>query len=203
MDGMTITEAPKRAGIVRRTEAIRNTWAHDMEENVDWTEALSREYWGLVIEKFRAGDRVEIHSFDHRIQFTMLVLHVNTASDPHYFDIAFLPVWPADLRLPEVARQRMPRYAVRQAFGPSAFNVVDTSTGTAVNPNQISRHSALEMAATLERGIASSAEQLAADFARHQAAVTSKPAVTPGAARTRRYRQRQRAEAAQQQGDAA
>jgi hypothetical protein len=203
MDGMTITEAPKRASIVRRTEAIRNTWAHDIEENVDWTDALAREYWGSHIEKFRPGDRVEIHSFDHRIQFTMLVLDVNTASDPHYFDIAFLPVWPADLHLPEVSRQRAPRYAVRQAAGSSTFNVIDTSTGLPVNANPISRHGAQEMAATLERGIASSAEQLAADFARHQAAVTSEPAVTPGAARTRRYRQRQRAAAVAPAGEAA
>src|ERR1700687_2993296 len=163
MDGMTITEAPKRASIVRRTEAIRNTWAHDIEENVDWTDALAREYWGSHIEKFRPGDRVEIHSFDHRIQFVMLVLDVNTASDPHYFDIAFLPVWPADLRLPEVSPQRAPRYAVRQAPGSSTFNVIDASTGMPVNANPISRHSAQEMAATLERGIASSAEQLAAE----------------------------------------
>jgi hypothetical protein len=200
MDGIDITEAPKRASIVRRTEAIRNTWAHDIEENVDWTEALSREYWGGHIEKMRPGDRVEIHSFDHRIQFTMLVLDVNTHCDPVYLDIAFLPVWPADLRLPEVSPQRQPRYAVRQAAGSSTFNVIDTSTGMPVNANSISRHSAQEMAATLERGIASSAEQLAAEFARHQATVTP---VTSGARRTAKWREKQRAEAATAEGDAA
>src|ERR1700730_12940343 len=177
MDGMTITEAPKRASIVRRTEAIRNTWAHDIEENVYVTDALAREYWGSDIEKFRPGDRVELHSFDPRIQFVMLVLDVNTHCDPLYLDIAFLPVWPDDLRLPEVVPQRVPRYAVRQAAGSSTFNVIDNSTGLPVNPNPISRDSAQEMAATLERGIAASAEQLAADFARQQAAVTPEPPV--------------------------
>src|SRR3954447_14291504 len=97
--------ATPKAQIVKRTELIRNTWAHDLPDGVDWTEALSRDYWGNVVDKFRAGDKVEIHSFDHNIQFLMLVLDVNTASDPVYFNIRFLPVYPPDLRLPDLPPQ--------------------------------------------------------------------------------------------------
>jgi hypothetical protein len=101
MDGMMdITNPPPRAAFVRRAEALVNHWCHIVDEDTDWSAALSRDYWSLVIERFRAGDRVEIHSFDRRIQFTMLVLDVNTAANPHYFDIAFLPIYPADLQLP-------------------------------------------------------------------------------------------------------
>src|SRR3954452_13225769 len=102
--------AAAKAQVVRRTETIRNTWAHDMLDGVDWTEALSRDYWGSVVEKFRPGDRIEIHSFDHRVQFTMLVLDVNTASDPVYLDAVFLPISPPDLRLPDLPPQVQPRY---------------------------------------------------------------------------------------------
>src|SRR5437763_1417193 len=90
----------KRPTILLRRESVRNVWGHDIADGLDWTAALSREYWASVIEKFRPGDHVDIHSFDHRIQFTMLVFDTNTSTDPIYFDIAFLPVYPADFRLP-------------------------------------------------------------------------------------------------------
>ena len=88
----------KRAGIVRRIESVMSTWGHIVEEGTDWTEALNREYWSYVVDKFRPGDSVVIHSFDHRIQFTMLVLDCNTSSDPVYLDVAFLPVYPTDAK---------------------------------------------------------------------------------------------------------
>ena len=190
-----------RASIVRRAEQIRNHWAHDIPDGVDWTEALTREYWGAVIERFRAGDRVEVHSFDHKIQFTMLILDVNTATNPMFLDAVFLPVYPPDLRLPALPPQFMPRYAVRQAPGSSLFNVVDLETGLSVVENPRDRNAAQELMATLERGIALSAEQLATDFARHLAmeraadvtlAVADEADVSPGALRTRKYRERQR-----------
>ena len=126
----------KRPTILLRRESVRNVWGHDIADGLDWTAALSREYWASVIEKFRPGDHVDIHSFDHRIQFTMLVLDTNTSTDPIYFDIAFLPVYPADLRLPVLPPQREPRYQVRQAPGMGAsFNVIDTSTGRPAHEN--------------------------------------------------------------------
>jgi hypothetical protein len=190
---------PARAKIVRRMESIFNSWAHLIEENVDWTEALSREYWGSVIERFRDGDSVEIHSFDHRIQFVMRIISVNTAANPMYLEAVFQPVYPADLQLPALPRQISPRYAVRQAPGSSTFRVIDLETGLPVHDNTKDRYSAMEMAVELERGLALSGAQIASAFARHHTAaeesVTSEPAVTAGAARTRKYRARQRAEA--------
>jgi hypothetical protein len=191
MDGMTdITKPPPRAQVVRRSEALMNSWVHIVDEDTDWTEALSRDYWGSVIEKFRAGDRVEIHSFDRRIIFEMRIFDVNTASNPHFFDIGFLPIWPAALQLPVPMPQRQPRYQVRMAPGGN-FRIIDTTTGLPTHENAKSHHAAMEMASELERGLASATEamRLADEF--HQATERS-VIVTPGAARTRRYRERQR-----------
>jgi hypothetical protein len=205
MDGMTIAEAPKRASIVRRIESIRNTWAHDIPEDTDWRDTLTREYWGSVVERFRSGDRVEVHSFDHKIQFTMLVLDVNTSASPLYLNIVFLPVYPPDLRLPEVPPQRIPRYQVRQAPGSSNFRVIDLSNGLPVHDNDKSYSAAQEMASSLERAIISAeAMHLADDFLRqHHAAEHPVTPVTPGARRTAKWREKQRAEAATAEGDAA
>ena len=176
----------KRAGIVRRIESVMNTWGHIVEEGTDWTEALNREYWSYVVDKFRPGDSVVIHSFDHRIQFTMLVLDCNTSSDPVYLDVAFLPVYPTDLELPQMPAQRQPRYQVRQAPGSSGFRVIDTSTGLPVHDNTKDRYAALEMASQLERGITSSAAQMAARSA------VEPDERSPGAQRTSRYREKQK-----------
>lgn len=205
MDDMDLAEAPKRAKIVRRIESIRNVWAHDISEDTDWRVTLTREYWGSVVERFRPGDRVEVHSFDHLIQYTLLILDVNTSASPLYLNIVFLPVYPPDLRLAEVPPQRIPRYQVRQAPGSSNFRVIDLSNGLPVHDNDKSYTQAQEMASSLERAIISAeAMHLADDFVRqHHAAEHPVTPVTPGAKRTRRYRERQRAEAAQQQGDAA
>jgi hypothetical protein len=60
-----------------------------------------------------------------------------------------------------------------------------------VNQNPVYRN--VDMASSMGRAIASSAEQLAAGLARHQATVAPEPAVTPGAALTRKWRDKQRA----------
>jgi hypothetical protein len=202
MDGnVTLTAPPPRARIMRRTEIIRNTWAHDIEEGVDWPEALNREYWANVIERFRDGDSVEIHSYDHRIQFVMRIISVNTHCDPMYLEAVFQPIYPADLQLPAMSPQILPRYAVRQAPGSSTFRVIDLETGLPVHDNTKDRHAAMELAAELERGLALSGAQVASAFARQHH--TAEHPVTPGAARTRRYRARQRAEATAPAGEMA
>src|SRR6187551_523557 len=143
---MAIAKALERAGFAR------NTWEHNIPDGVDYTEALTREYWGSVVEKFRAGDTVVIHSFDHRIQFTMLVLDVNTATDPVFLDAVFLPVYPPDLRLPALPPQRAARYVVRQAPGlGGSFHVVDTATGKLAREHAVYRAEAMALAADLER----------------------------------------------------
>jgi hypothetical protein len=154
-------QSEAQAGVVRRAGLLtRSVWEHDIENGTPWTAALSRNYWARHLEKFRSGDRVEIHSGDHRIQFTMLILDINIAADPVYLDTAFIPVYPTDLRLPQMSPQPQPRYAVRQAGGyADLFNVIDLQSGKSVSENPQSRSAALELASTLERGAALSAEQ--------------------------------------------
>ena len=198
-------EAPfARGGTLARAETLFNAWAHIVGEDTDWRAALRREYWLHLVGRFRPGDRVEVHSWDHRFQFSMHIIDVNAAIDPYYLDVAFTPLCPADLQLPPMPRQRDPRYAVRQAPGGAGhFNVLDLSTGMPVHDNPKDRNAAVELAATLERQQTASAEQLVDAFVRqHHAAGESvtdvthaEPAVTAGAARTRRYRERQRTEA--------
>src|SRR5437762_8530085 len=194
-------EAPfARAGTLARAETLFNAWAHIVGEDTDWRAALRREYWLHLVGRFRPGDRVEVHSWDHRFQFSMHIIDVNAAIDPYYLDVAFTPLCPADLQLPPMPRQRDPRYAVRQAPGGAGhFNVLDLSTGMPVHDNPKDRNAAVELAATLERQATASAEQLVDAFTRHRHAAgenvtDAEPAPSPGAERTRRYRQR-RAEA--------
>lgn len=148
-----------KAQSIERIHYVRSVWAHDLPDGVDWTSALSRDYWVNVVERFRPGDRVEVHSYDHCIQFTMHIIDVNTASDPIYLDAVFLPVYPTDLQLPTLPPQTVPRYAVRQAPGSSNFNVVDTSTGRPVHENPKGRYAAQELAAEMERALAFSHKQ--------------------------------------------
>jgi hypothetical protein len=169
MDGSNITEAPKRAQVVRREEIIFNNWAHIIEEGTPWETALERDYWSLVLGKFRQGDTVTIHSADHQVAFTMYIADINQASDPVYLLAAFLPIYPVDLRLPAMPRQIPPRCAVRQAPGASTFRVIDLETGLPVHDNTKDRPSAMEYAAELERGLAFSGAQVASAFARHHA----------------------------------
>jgi hypothetical protein len=100
--------------------------------------------------------------------------------------------------------QRVPRYVVRQAPGSSLFNVVDTASGKAVTEHPRDRHGAMELAASLERGLAATTAQVAAALARVEAATGPAPdRRTKAAARTAAWRERKRAEAAAQGGAAA
>src|SRR5436190_1421497 len=166
-------EAPRaRVGTLARAETLWNAWAHIVAEGADWRAALRREYWLHLVDRFRPGDRVEVHSFDHRFQFCMHIIDVNAAIDPYYLDVTFVALCPADLQLPQMPRQREPRYAVRQAPGGSGhFNVIDLSTGNSVHENPKDRNAAVELAATLERQLSASAEQLVDAFTRHRHAV--------------------------------
>ena len=119
-----------------------------------------------VVDRFRPGDIVSIHSFDHRVQYNMHILDVNTSADPIYLDAVFLPVYPVDLELPAMLPQALPRYTVRQAPGSGLFCVIDSATGQAVHDNGKDRGSALEMAAQLERALAATGAQIAADASR-------------------------------------
>jgi hypothetical protein len=166
-------KAPVFAKRLVRTEVERNSWAHTVPEGVDWRECFRREYWANNIERLRDGDSVEIHSFDHRVQFSMRILHINPATDPVTLEIAFLPIYPRDLVLPELERQRPARYETRLFAGQDGtFTVVDLRTGERLRDNPMSRADASALAANLERAaLLAEGETLAGAFVR---------ALTPG-----------------------
>lgn len=200
MDGSSvILQPPARAKSVRRAEQLVTRWAHIIDQDTDWREALSIDYWQhTVASKLMPGDAVEVHAADHRIVFEMRVLDVNVAAAPAFLEIAFRPIYPADLDLPQPAPQIPPRYTVRPApGGGGAYRVYDTETARQVHENDKDRHSANELAAEMNRAVASSGAQIAAAFARHQAAADEPvPPRTAAAERTARWRARKTAEAA-------
>src|SRR6476659_7037375 len=101
----TPAPAPAVAQRLQRFDVELNHWCHIVPPGTDWREALSRQYWSRNFEKLRKGDRVEIHSSDHRIQFMMYVININAAADPVHFDAVFTPILPPGLDLPQLPPQ--------------------------------------------------------------------------------------------------
>jgi hypothetical protein len=181
--------APPRADIVKRSEIIRSSWAHDLDQGLDWHVALEREYWSLHIEKFRPGDSVEIHSNDHQVQFRMLILDINPTVD--YLQAAFLPIYPPDLALPEtMPLQRPPRYAIRASAG--LWNVHDLETGKIVHESPKDRSGALELCSEMNRALSHSEAALNAAVARQLDQAEDAPAKSKAAARMKRMRERRK-----------
>jgi hypothetical protein len=180
---LSVTPMAKPAHIVHRIESLHNSWAHDIPEGIAWTEATSRDYWSAVVERFCDGDSIQVHSFDHRVQFTVLILGVSTAADPIYLHIAFLPIYPPDLQLPEAPPQVPPRYQVRQAPGLSTFNVVDVQTGRPVHETPKDRHAAMELASEMERALAATSAHQCCSSAiswRARTSIVIVPTMRPG-----------------------
>jgi hypothetical protein len=192
-------EAIARANSVRRAETLLTEWAHVIDPDVDWRAALSHSYWAYAAPKLNAGDAVTVHSSDHLVQFRVLVLDSNPSSGQAYLHLAFLPIYPADLELPTLPLQIPPRFAVRQAPASSLFRVIDMETGQPVVDDR-DRRSAQEAAAELEKALAFTGAQVASALAIRYAAeqtvtdeAQDEQPASPGAMRTRKYRERQRA----------
>jgi hypothetical protein len=83
-------------------------------------------------------------------------------------EIAFLPIYPRDLVLPELERQRPARYETRTFAGQDgSFTVIDLRTGEKLRDNPMSRADASALAANLERAaLLSEGEALAGAFVR-------------------------------------
>jgi hypothetical protein len=175
--------AAPHAPRLHRAGAEFSAWEHLIAPGVDWHAATTREYWSLNFERFRPGDTVVIHSFDHRIQYTMHILQINPAVDPVHFDAVFLPVYPPDLILPTLEPQRQPRYEVRQAAGTSTFDVIDRQSGERLNANSMHRAVALEQTASLERAALEVEAELARDQARANVEATAPLAAPAGSLR--------------------
>jgi len=82
-------------------EYVRTLRGFVLPEGMDWREALKPAYWHNVVAEVRPGDRIEVHSADHRVQFEVLVFGANDRADTVRFDVGFKAIWPLDLGLPE------------------------------------------------------------------------------------------------------
>jgi hypothetical protein len=91
---------------------VRTIRGYILPEGQDWRAALNPEFWHNVVSRLQPGDRIEVHSFDHSVQFYVLIFGANDKGIIRC-DVGFLPIWPADLELPapSVREQRYrPRY---------------------------------------------------------------------------------------------
>jgi hypothetical protein len=180
----------------RVRDTMFNHWRHVVPVDKPWTIALQREYWHTVGSKLRAGDRIDVTSADFRVQFTILVLGANVNVDPPWLDFAYLPVYPADLQLPQPAPQLPPRFVVRASGATGTFDIVNAKTGEVVRPS-LYRHQAEQIAADLDKagreGEAAMAVAAVAHYGSKPATPEPPPVKSKSAERAARYRERQRA----------
>jgi hypothetical protein len=179
------TETSLRAANLKRTEHVFGTWGHVVPEGANWRACLSREYWFKNFEKLSAGDTVQIQTADHRVWFEMLILYVNAATDPVTFEAVFRPIYPADLELPALAKQRPPRFEGRTfPGGDGSWCVVDLRTGERTHENSLRKQAALELSANLQRAAdnAEAEAQMAELYQPPTAAMTAAAAPRPAAA---------------------
>jgi hypothetical protein len=185
-------ETTSKAAPLKRREYEFNQWGHTVPEGNDWRECLTREYWLRNLERIRAGDTVEIQTNDHRIVFEARVLYCNPATDPPTLDLTFRPIYPADLELPALPRQRPPRFEARMLPGGGQFTVLDLKSGERVRDIPLRREAAQELANSLEKAADEvEREALAAELYREPVpadAAHEAPAATAG------YRLQQNAE---------
>jgi hypothetical protein len=200
-----VSPMPKLARVMRREETIISKWAHIIDADTPWRAALEPSYYAQVAHKLEPGSSIEVHTADHAIAFLVYVKDVNVTAAPVFLDIAFSPLCPADLDLPQPKPQAPARYVVREAAGGGSYRVVDLQTGQRALANDTDRRHAMEVATEMNNAVSLSETLQTASFANLLAAAQSvtdetdeAPVVSPGAERTRRYRARQREQ--QQQG---
>src|SRR5215207_228626 len=51
-------------------------------EDKDWQDTLSPHFWVGVLRELEAGDRIEVHSADHQVQFLIFILNCNSVVMP-------------------------------------------------------------------------------------------------------------------------
>jgi hypothetical protein len=88
------------SGPLKRAEFVRNIYAHILPAGMDWRCALRPDYWLPELRRLTAGCRIEVCSFDARIQFEIIVFAVSERVKPVLLDMAFRAIWPPNLDLP-------------------------------------------------------------------------------------------------------
>ena len=142
----------KRAHGLETGDFERTVWGHVLAPDVDWHESLHGLYWEHVANRLRPGDRIEVHSYDHRTQFEILVFQVNARTTPVHLEFGFRPLYPADLALPLPTASGRARFQVRRQQGmANRYEILDSATGV-VAVSWLDLHTAQDRAALLELG---------------------------------------------------
>jgi hypothetical protein len=150
--------------------SFRMEHGHILAEGRDWHDALLPEYWHGVAKYLEAGHRIEVHSADHSVQFTIVVIASNPIAQPPILDLGYAPIWPRDLQLPVASGARRCRPWFDQSHN---WWAVRDPQGEIVLTELIDRDAALKACATLDQAAAAAAPPPDAAAAR---------AATPGAA---------------------
>lgn len=120
----------------------RTLHGHVLPEGADWRLAMEPEYWRLVADRLREGDRIECLTYDRQITFEIVILAVNPRVTPIHLEIGVRPIWPLDQPVPAaVRRDRLP-YRVQATAG-GRFDIVN-SRNEVVRAN-LSRIDALDL----------------------------------------------------------
>src|SRR5437868_1052415 len=135
--------------------AHRNVFAYQVPEGRDWRDCFRPDFWRAdeVMKQLAAGDRIEIFSPDRSIQFEALILAANVYANPPRLDLAFRPIWPTDLDLPQPTLTGAPRFRVRPQAGlAGCFEIVDRA-GKVVAQGISDREAALTTMAAIETNV--------------------------------------------------
>jgi hypothetical protein len=130
MEIARLSLAPQhRPRLLALDHAIRYR-VHVLPPDIDWRVALTKEYWLSCIGSLEVGDKVEVHSADHRIQFLVYIFDCNDLTSQVRFDCGFAPLWPRDLQLPDPMIDAALFLTVANAQG--GYDVVEAASGARV-----------------------------------------------------------------------
>jgi hypothetical protein len=162
--------------LYRFAESMRTLRGYVFGPDEDWRAGLDPSFWHAATARLQAGDRIECHSADRSVQYNIFVMGANDRGSIRC-DLAFAPIWPLDLELPSPSI-RPARYRSRD--NGNGVDVVEIVTNEVLGV--FGREpEAREAIAALEARDALDASN-----------VTPAKSVSPGAARTARYRARHR-----------
>ena len=67
----------KSERLTRFADAQRTVRGYLCGPDEDWRDALVPEFWHGATGRLQVGDRIEVHSFDHTVQFFVLIFGAN------------------------------------------------------------------------------------------------------------------------------
>jgi hypothetical protein len=141
-------------------DQVRTVFAYRCVDGRDWRDCLSPEFWraDMVMRRLQPGDRIEVQSADCQVQFEIAVVDVNPHANPPKLDMAFRPIYPFDLRLPEPTISEPPRYRVRENLSRGYWEIVDRD-GVLVADGLLDREAAQRALGALDATAPPPAEQ--------------------------------------------